>query len=77
LGVKVGDLDLFFQTNAPRTVSPLLQRMGRTDRRAGQAMNTAFLCENAEAALQAVELIELAQARRVETVPRKSHLAPI
>jgi hypothetical protein len=24
-----------------------------------------------------VELIELAQARRVETVPRKSHLAPI
>ncbi len=77
LGLDVGDLDLVFQANAPSTVSSFLQRMGRTGRRAGQAANTRFLCEDPEAVLQAVALIELARERWVESVPPQSRCWPV
>jgi ATP-dependent Lhr-like helicase len=68
LGIDVGDLDLVFQANAPSTVSSFLQRMGRTGRRPGQMPNTAFLCETPEDVLQAVAIVELANAGWVESV---------
>lgn len=68
LGIDVGDLDRVFQTNAPATVSSFLQRMGRTGRREGTAANTTFLCEDGDAVLQAVALIELAREGWVESV---------
>jgi ATP-dependent Lhr-like helicase len=67
LGIDVGDLDRVLQANAPSTVSSFLQRMGRTGRRAGQTANTTFLCEDEEALLQAVALVELARSRWVES----------
>ena len=57
------DLDLVFQANAPSTVSSFMQRMGRTGRRDGTRANTTFFCEDPEASLQAVALIELARRR--------------
>ena len=69
LGIDVGDLDLVFQANAPSSVSSFLQRMGRTGRRTGQTPNTSFLCEDEEATLQAVALVELARQGWVESVP--------
>lgn len=68
LGIDVGDLDHVFQANAPSTVSSFLQRMGRTGRREGSTANTAFLCEDPEAAVQAIALIELARSGWVEPV---------
>ena len=68
LGIDVGDLDKVFQAEAPDTVSSFLQRMGRTGRRPGKIANTLFLCESSDAVLQAVALIELAKARKVEAV---------
>ena len=38
LGIDVGDLDRVIQIDAPATVSSFLQRMGRTGRRAGHAV---------------------------------------
>jgi ATP-dependent Lhr-like helicase len=69
LGIDVGDLDQVFQANAPSTVSSFLQRMGRTGRRAGQTANTWFLCEEEEAVIQAIALVELAREGWVESVP--------
>ena len=43
LGVDVGDLDRVIQINAPATVASLLQRLGRSGRRAGLARNCLFL----------------------------------
>lgn len=77
LGIDVGDLDLVFQANAPSTVSSFLQRMGRTGRRAGQTANTTFLCEEPEAALQAVALVELAREGWVEPVPQTERCWPV
>jgi ATP-dependent Lhr-like helicase len=77
LGIDVGDLDLVFQANAPSTVSSFLQRLGRTGRRAGQVANTTFLCENAEAVLQAVALVELAREGWVEEVPVLERCWPV
>ncbi len=77
LGIDVGDLDLVFQANAPVSVSSFLQRMGRTGRRAGQIANTTFLCEEAEAVLQAVALVELAREGWVESVPELTRCWPV
>lgn len=77
LGIDVGDLDLVFQANAPSTVSSFLQRMGRTGRRAGQTANTTFLCEDDEALLQAVALVELARAGWVESVQVNERCWPV
>ena len=77
LGIDVGDLDLVFQANAPSTVSSFMQRMGRTGRRAGTTANTTFLCEDPEAVLQAVALIELAREGWVERVARQERCWPV
>ncbi len=68
LGIDVGDLDRVFQTNAPSTVSSFLQRMGRTGRREGMTANTTFLCEDGDAVLQAVAVVELARQAWVESI---------
>ena len=77
LGIDVGDLDFVFQANAPSTVSSFLQRMGRTGRRTGQTANTTFLCEDDEALLQAVALVELARAGWVESVEVNERCWPV
>lgn len=77
LGIDVGDLDLVFQANAPSTVSSFMQRMGRTGRREGATANTTFLCEDSEAVLQAVALIELAREGWVEPVAEPSRCWPV
>jgi ATP-dependent Lhr-like helicase len=77
LGIDVGDLDLVFQANAPSTVSSFLQRMGRTGRRAGTTANMTFLCEDPEAVLQAVALIELAREGWVEHVAKQERCWPV
>lgn len=77
LGIDVGDLDLVFQANAPSTVSSFMQRMGRTGRRAGTTANTTFLCEDPEATLQAVALIELAREGWVERVANQQRCWPV
>lgn len=77
LGIDVGDLDLVFQANAPSTVSSFMQRMGRTGRRDGSTANTTFLCEDPEAVLQAVALVELARGGWVERVPHQERCWPV
>lgn len=77
LGIDVGDLDLVLQANAPSSVSSFLQRMGRTGRRAGTTANTTFLCDDPDAALQAVALVELAREGWVERVPVQNRCWPV
>ena len=77
LGIDVGDLDLVFQANAPSTVSSFMQRMGRTGRRAGTTANTAFLCEEPEAVLQAIALVELAREGWIERVAHQERCWPV
>jgi ATP-dependent helicase Lhr and Lhr-like helicase len=77
LGIDVGDLDLVLQANAPSTVSSFLQRMGRTGRRANTVANTTFFVEDAEFALQAAALIELAREGWVEAVPVQDRCWPV
>ncbi len=68
LGIDVGDLDLVMQLDAPSSVASLLQRMGRTGRRAGTRSNYGFFCLNAETLLQAVALVRLMNRGWVEHV---------
>jgi ATP-dependent Lhr-like helicase len=77
LGIDVGDLDTVFQANAPSSVSSFMQRVGRTGRRSGTTANTSFLCEDPEAVLQAVALIELAREGWVERVARQERCWPV
>lgn len=77
LGIDVGDLDLVFQANAPSTVSSFMQRMGRTGRREGTTANTTFLCEDPEATLQAIALVELAREGWVERVADQTRCWPV
>lgn len=77
LGIDVGDLDLVFQAGAPSTVSSFIQRMGRTGRRAGSVANTTFLCEEDEAVVQAIALVELARDGWVEPVRVESRCWPV
>lgn len=77
LGIDVGDLDLVLQANAPSTVSSFLQRMGRTGRRAGTVANTTFLCEDPEAVVQAVALVELAREGWVESIAKQDRCWPV
>jgi ATP-dependent Lhr-like helicase len=59
LGLDVGDLDRVVQLGAPRTVASVLQRMGRTGRRAGTVRNCLFLATTDEELLQALALVRL------------------
>jgi ATP-dependent Lhr-like helicase len=77
LGLDVGDLDHVFQLNAPGTVSSFLQRMGRTGRRENTVANTTFFCDNPEAVLQAVALVELAREGWVESIPPQQRCWPV
>jgi len=77
LGIDVGDLDAVLQADAPSTVSSFLQRIGRTGRRAGQASNMAFFCEETESMLLAVALVELARSQWVEDVAVQTRCWPV
>lgn len=77
LGIDVGDLDLVLQADAPATVGSFLQRMGRTGRRRGQVANTTFLCESADAVVQAIALIELARSGWVESIAVNDRCWPV
>ena len=66
LGIDVGDLDRVIQIGAPRTVASLLQRVGRTGRRAGTKRNCLFLATTDMELLQALALVQLARAGWVE-----------
>lgn len=77
LGIDVGDLDNVFQANAPGTVSSFLQRMGRTGRRPNTVANTTFFCDNPEAVLQAVALVELAREGWIEAIPPQERCWPV
>lgn len=66
LGIDIGDLDRVIQIGAPRTVSSVLQRMGRTGRRPGTTSNYHFLCGGAESMLQAIASVRLLEAGWVE-----------
>jgi len=66
LGIDVGDLDRVIQIGAPRTVASLLQRVGRTGRRAGTTRNCLFLATSDMELLQALALVLLARRGWVE-----------
>ena len=77
LGLDVGDLDLVMQLHAPTTVSALLQRLGRTGRRAGSRGHIAFLTDESWSFLQCCALLSLAMQGWVEPVepsPRSAHI---
>ncbi|MEN3284731.1 MAG: ATP-dependent helicase Lhr and Lhr-like helicase [Solirubrobacteraceae bacterium] len=59
LGIDVGDLDRVIQLGAPRTVASVLQRIGRTGRRAGSGRNCLFLATSDAELLQAFALVSL------------------
>jgi len=77
LGIDVGDLDRVLQAEVPDTVGSFLQRMGRTGRRAGQAANTSFFCQEPQSVLQAIALVELAKAGWVEDVEVNDRCWPV
>lgn len=68
LGIDVGDLDRVIQIDAPATVASVLQRVGRTGRRAGTRRNCLFLCVRDDAFLQALAVCELIERGWVEPV---------
>lgn len=77
LGIDVGDLDRVIQLGAPRTVASVLQRIGRTGRRAGTVRNCLFLATTDNELLQALALVSLIEVGWVEPLvppPRPAHL---
>lgn len=77
LGIDVGDLDLVLQVNAPPTVASLLQRMGRTGRRAGTRANCTFFCETPETLLQTAAIVRLMERGWVESVVPSARAAHV
>ncbi|OBG19343.1 DEAD/DEAH box helicase [Mycobacterium sp. 852002-51057_SCH5723018] len=78
LGIDIGDLDRVIQIDAPRTVSSLLQRLGRTGRRPGTSRNTLFLATSLDGLLDAAAVLLLWKRGFVEDVvapPHPRHLA--
>ena len=68
LGIDVGDLDRVIQIDAPATAASVLQRAGRTGRRAGTRSNCLFLATSPPALLQAAGLLRLLDGGAVEDV---------
>ncbi len=77
LGIDVGDLDQVLQVDAPATVASMLQRLGRTGRRAGRTANCTFFCLRPDVVLQAVAMIGLANRGWVEDVRPAEHAVHI
>lgn len=68
LGVDIGDLDDVLQWGVPGTVSSLLQRWGRSGRRAGWAQHTTLYPQNAAELLRVTAQLSLAAEGWVEAV---------
>lgn len=68
LGIDVGDLDRVLQVGAPRTVASLLQRLGRSGRRAGTARSMLLLATDDDELLRAAGLLQLWSEGYVEPV---------
>lgn len=68
LGIDVGDLDRCLQIGATRTVASMLQRLGRTGRRASTTRNMLFLGTDNHEFLQACGLLLLWSEGYVEPV---------
>ncbi|MEE9385490.1 MAG: DEAD/DEAH box helicase [Nannocystaceae bacterium] len=77
LGIDVGGLDRVLQHQAPDTVSAFMQRMRRTGRRGDQKPNTFFFCEDPDAVLQAIALIQLGKQGWVEDVSTLTRCWPV
>ncbi|MGK0716480.1 DEAD/DEAH box helicase [Leucobacter sp. W1153] len=78
LGIDIGDLDRMIQVDAPRSVSSLLQRLGRTGRRPGTSRNALFLATEHETLLRAAGLLHLWASGFVEPItppPSPRHIA--
>ncbi len=61
LGIDIGDLDRVVQWGPPGSVSSLLQRWGRTGRRAGRVQDTSIYTQSAAETLTALAEVSLAQ----------------
>ena len=68
LGIDVGDLDRCLQIGAPRTVASMLQRLGRTGRRADTSRNMLFLGTHDEEFMRACGLLLLWSEGYVEPI---------
>lgn len=68
LGIDVGDLDRCLQIGAPHTVASMLQRLGRTGRRADTSRNMLFLGTHDEEFLRACGLLLLWSEGYVEPI---------
>src|SRR5664280_1244887 len=68
LGVDVGDLDRVLQVGAPRTLAALLQRLGRSGRRAGTTRSMLVLATDDDELLRAAGLLQLDAEGCVEPV---------
>ncbi|WAC52172.1 DEAD/DEAH box helicase [Frigoribacterium sp. SL97] len=78
LGIDIGDLDRMIQIDSPRSVGSLLQRLGRTGRRAGTSRNALFLATEHETFLRAAGLLHLSTRGFVEPItppPSPRHIA--
>ncbi len=67
LGIDIGDLDRVVQVDAPTTVASLLQRLGRTGRRGGDARMT-FIATNAEQLTLIAALLALHGTNWIEPI---------
>lgn len=77
LGIDVGDLDRVVQLGAPRTVAAVLQRLGRTGRRAGTKRNCLFLACSEIELLHALTLVRLLGDGWVEPLRPPALPAPL
>ncbi len=59
LGIDIGNLDRIVQIDAPATVSAMIQRLGRTGRRAGTEARLTFLARKSEPLVLALALLRL------------------
>jgi ATP-dependent Lhr-like helicase len=59
LGIDIGDLDRIVQIDAPATVSAMVQRLGRTGRRAGTEARMTILARKTEPLVLALALLHL------------------
>lgn len=78
LGIDVGDLDRVLQVGAPTTVASLLQRLGRTGRRAGTTRNLTVLATDDTELLRGTALMLLWSEGFVESIaapPSPNHIA--